>query len=156
LTIDNSFVYIATQGFNVIIKYTKDLTTMLIAVLPPQLKTVSSMLVYNQYLYIATSEPNAQFGRISVNNFCTTFCSENGYCDGKSHTCKCNSGYDKDPLADKFTCAPKHIVQYQNTIIAERGTAAAFGVLFALSIIAAVAGWFLWFRRQNSGQSLLN
>jgi len=48
-----------------------------------------------------------------------------------------------------FVCSPKHIIVYQETINAERAAAAAFGVLFAFAIIAGVAGWFMWFRRQT-------
>jgi len=155
MALDSTSLYVATSGFNQIFKYTKDLKTPTIAVLPTPLMHVSSMSVIEKYLYITTSQPNAQFGRISINNFCTSYCSDYGYCDGTKHACACVTGYAKDPLAqdNQYICLPTHIVEYQNTIISERGTAAAFGVLFALSIIAAVAGWFMWFRRQNQSGS---
>jgi hypothetical protein len=147
LSIDtkNNHVYLATAGFNKIYKFNTDLTQVGIAVLPYALSSVSSMVIVNESLYIVTSEPNAQVGRIPIGYFCDRFCGEHSFCDGKNN-CVCVKDYEKDPAGQ---CLPKHIVQYQDIISTEKGTAAAFGVLFAFAVIAGIAGWFLWFRRSS-------
>jgi len=143
----NDIVYVATSGFDKIYKYS-NLRNMGIAVLPPALKSVSSMYYINGTIYIVTFEPNAVIGRISEKNFCNTFCSTHGYCN--AGTCACIKDYDKDPVRQNFICAPTHYIQNQYVVQSEQGAAAAFGVLFVISLIAGVLGWFLWFRGQSS------
>jgi len=151
LTFDNSSgnLFVATSGFNKIYRYDAALNQNGIAVLPSALKAVATMLVNNNFLYLVTYEPNAQLGRISTSNFCKQYCSDYGYCNGGTN-CACIKGYEQDTaIKTSFVCAPSHIIQYQNTIIAERGAAAAFGILFAVAIIVGVLGWFMWFKRQT-------
>jgi hypothetical protein len=153
LTFDNTTgsLFVATSGFNKIYRYDANLKQTGVAVLPYPLKSVASMIVTQGYIYLATYEPNAQLGRISTSNFCDSFCSDYGYCDGANgRVCACIAGYSKDPeVKDSYVCSPTHIIEYQNTIIAERGAAATFGVLFAFAIIVGVIGWFMWFKRQS-------
>jgi len=148
LDADSDVVYVATAGFDKIYKFSSSLKNIGIAVLPSVLKPVDSMYFVNGSLYMVTYEPNAELGRISDQNFCLSFCSRFGYC--KAGTCACIPDYDKDPrVRDEFSCAPTHFVKDFNTIKSEEGAAAAFGVLFVISIIAGVIGWFLWFRGQS-------
>jgi hypothetical protein len=140
-------VYVATAGFDKIYKYS-NLRTLGIAVLPSVLKSVSSMYYVNGTIYIVTFEPNAEIGRISEKNFCDNYCSIHGYCN--AGVCACIKDYDKDPVKQTFVCAPTHYIQNQYVVQSEQGAAAAFGVLFVISIIAGVLGWFLWFRGQSS------
>jgi len=141
------YVYVAFSGFSEVIRYSKDLEISGIAVLPPQLKAVSSILFTNDSLYMVTNEPNTEIGRLSKDNFCNDFCSAYGYCDGAKNECACIPNYAKDPsVSDKFVCAPTHIIDYQTQLVTETAAAAAFGVLFAIAMIAGIAGWFLWYR----------
>jgi len=96
---------------------------------------------------MVTNEPNTEIGRLSKDNFCNDFCSAYGYCDGAKNECACIPNYAKDPsVSDKFVCAPTHIIDYQTQLVTETAAAAAFGVLFAIAMIAGIAGWFLWYR----------
>jgi len=141
------FVYVAFSGFSEIVRYSKDLQISGIAVLPPQLKAVSSILFTNESLYMVTNEPNTEIGRISKDNFCNDFCSIYGYCDGAKQECACIPDYEKDPsVTDYFVCAPSRIINEQIQIETERGAVIAFGVLFAIAVLAGVAGWFLWYK----------
>jgi hypothetical protein len=144
-------IYVATAGFSEIVKYSEqDLSLLGVAVLPPQLKFVSSMVFINQTLYMVTNEPDAEIGRISEKNFCLVFCGTYGYCDGVKSECACIPDYEKDPkITDRFVCSPSHYIKYQTNLEQEQGTAAAFGVLFAFAVVAGVAGWFLWYRGRN-------
>jgi len=151
LALDHSSdtVYIATAGFNKIYKYSSDLKLQGVAVLPDMLKQVSSMYFTGGFLYMVTSEPNANLGRISEKNFCSTFCGIYAYCEGSTKECVCIQDYVKNPR-NPTECAPTHYVQNELIVISEQTTAAAFGVLFAFAIIAGIAGWFLWFRVQST------
>jgi len=153
LAIEPSFsnVYVATSGFDRIYKYSAvTLAISGVAVLPPPLKPVSSMYSLGGFLYLVTSEPNAVIGRISENNFCDSFCSRHGYCDGSAKTCACIDDYAKDTaFPTQFICAPKHYIQQQETLKSEKGAATAFGVMFGLATLAGIFGWFLWFRGQS-------
>jgi hypothetical protein len=143
---DKDIVYVATAGFDKIYKYS-NLKIIGIAVLPAYLKPTSSMYYVNGTIYIVTFEPNAEIGRISENNFCSSFCSTHGYCNAGA--CACINNYEKDPIRKDFICAPSHYIQNQYVVQSEQGAAAAFGVLFVISLIAGVLGWFLWFRGQS-------
>jgi len=145
-------IYIATAGFNNILKYSTDLKIQGIAVLPDMLKQVSSMYYNVGFLYMVTSEPNAVLGRITDINFCPTFCGIYAYCEGTTKSCVCIQDYVKNPR-NPAECAPFHYVQNELIVISEQTTAAAFGVLFAFAIIAGIAGWFLWFRVQSTYSS---
>jgi len=144
-------VYIATAGFDKIYKFS-NLKSVGVAVLPLSLKSVSSMYYVNGTIYIVTYEPNAEIGRISELNFCPTYCSMHGYCN--AGTCTCLKDYDRDPIRQEFVCAPTHYVQNEYIVQSEQGAAAAFGVLFVISIIAGVLGWFLWFRGSQGFSSI--
>jgi len=143
-------IFIATAGFDRIYKFSTDFKVLGIAVLPSILKPVSSMYYMNGLVYMVTNEPNAKIGRISELNFCESYCSDFGYCDGSTLKCACVPDYERDKVKTEFVCAPSHYVQNQDTVRNEQGTAAAFGVLFVIALIGGVVGWFLWFRGQSN------
>jgi len=136
-----------TRRCTKIYKVSNKLRELGIAVLPDVLRPVSSMYFINNTIYMVTYEPNAELGRLPDLNFCPIYCSKYGYC--AAGTCLCIKDFDKDPLRTDFQCAPSHYVQNEYTVQSEQGAAAAFGVLFVISIIAGVLGWFLWFRGQS-------
>jgi len=125
-----------------------------IATLPPKLKSVSSSIVINDFLYLVTFEPDAQLGRIQISTlFCNKFCGTHGYCSGQN-LCLCAQGYAFNATTvGNNTCVPKHEVDIVTNIINERGVAIALGILFFIALIAAVAGWVMWWRSRKSQYS---
>jgi len=148
ITIDQSTgnIYSATAGFGEVWKYSSDLSVLGVAVLPHKLTSVSS-LYFNQTLYMVTNDADTNIGRISQDNFCNDYCSEYGYCNGATKQCACIPDYQMDMQLK--VCVPSHVADYIVQIAQEQGAAAAFGTLFALAVIAGIAGWFLWFRGRN-------
>jgi len=142
IDVARDIVYVATSGFDKIYKITGgNLKEVGVAVLPQLLKIVSAMYYVNDTLYIVTYEPYAEIGRIPDRNFCPAYCSDFGYCNAGA--CACIPDYSRDPLRmSQFICVPTRYVKNIETVLSEQGTAAAFGVLFVLAIIAAVIGWF--------------
>jgi len=147
IDIAKDIIYVATAGYDKIFKFSSDLKHLGIAVLPNELRLVSSLYFINDTLYIVTSEPNAAIGRIIENNFCDIYCSDFGYCNNSR--CLCIKDYDKDPINHKFVCVPTHYIRDQDTIIYEQELAASFGILFGFAIIACIAGWFLYAKSKS-------
>jgi len=126
-----------------------------IATLPPKLKSVSSTIVVDDFLYLVTFEADAQVGRIRTTNFCAKFCGSHGYCSGQN-LCLCANGYafnNTQTTTNSTDCIPKHEVDIVTNIINERGVAIALGILFFIALIAAVAGWIMWWRSRTSQYS---
>jgi len=122
-----------------------------IATLPLKLKSVSSSIVLDDFLYLVTFEADAQIGRIQISNhFCNRFCGTYGFCSGQE-LCLCAPGYAFNSTVPgaNSTCVPKHEVDIINNIINERGVAIALGILFFIALIAAIAGWVMWWRSRS-------
>jgi len=149
-------LYMATMDFDKIYRMNGDPSSGLavtgIATLPVPLRAVSAINIHDDFLYLATWEPNAQFGRISlVTGFCPAFCGPNGFCSNPqdANPCACAPGFSQDPNKNYFDCAPTHEVDIYKNEILERSLATTLGVLFAISLIIAVVGWVFWWRKRN-------
>jgi len=130
-----------------------------IATLPQKIKAVSSTFVHGDFLYLVTFEADAQLARIQISkHFCTSFCGTYGYCDSQPNNCRCSQGYDFNVTQspdDPKVCIPKHEVDVITNIVTERGAAIALGILFFVALIAAIAGWVMWWRSRQSMYSNL-
>jgi len=120
-----------------------------VATLPISLRKVSSILVRNGFLYLATWEPSAKVGRIDLKqSFCNNFCGAYAYCSQPPNGCSCIQGYvfnDTDTSNPK-PCVPKHEVDIQRIVREERSLAITLGILFGVALLGAIAGWVLWWR----------
>jgi len=105
---------------------------------------ISSAYYYPPYLYFTTYEPDAKIARISRNNFCAFYCGQYSYC--RLGTCTCIDGYAKDMSAPNTPCKLSDIIKNEMGERQSQGAAAALGVLFAFTLLAAFAGWGLWYR----------
>jgi len=153
---DKNELYMATMDFDKIYRMNGDPSTSLaitgIATLPLPLRSVSSMSIHDDFLYLSTWEPNAQFGRINLNmGFCSSFCGTNGYCHNPhdANPCACAPGYSPDPLQVRFDCAPTHDVEIFLAEISEKTLATVLGVLFGISLFVAIVGWVFWWQKRN-------
>jgi len=153
-----SRLYIATSGFDRIYQW-KDQDGIFdqsgIATLPDRISQISSMVYNGGFLYIVTDEPNAQIARISLERFCDIFCGRNAYCiaadNDKPGICTCSEGYDLPPAVfDTEQCMPHRDVEIITNVISEETAAYVFLVLFVLTLIIGIIGWFMWWRSRNS------
>jgi len=112
--------------------------------LTPSVNQISSAYYYYPFLYFTTYEPDAKIARIPKNNFCGYYCGENAYC--RLGSCICLEGYLKDVTDPKTPCKLAEIVRTEIEERQSQGAAAALGVLFAFTFLAALAGWILWYR----------
>jgi len=150
----NGFLYFASADYDHIYKISGNninSTTYLIATLPPNLKSVSSMGVIGDFLYLVTWEPDAQLARIQISqHFCLNFCGTYGFCLGQPSICACANGFSQNMTSEAKSCVPKHEIDIDEHIKEERGVAIALGVLFFVALIAAAAGWAMWWRSRKS------
>jgi len=119
------------------------------AVLTPSINRISAAYYWRPFLYFTTHEPDAKIVRITKSNFCDVFCGDNGFCD--TGVCKCQPGYTIDPTSPQSPCKPINEVKTEIQERQSEGAAAALGVLFAFALLAAIAGWFLWWKGRNQG-----
>jgi len=78
-------------------------------------------------------------------DFCTNPCPINGYCEGGM--CLCLDGYKLS--GDKTSCDLIPTTVSNTVYQKEKGAAIAMGVLWAITLIAAVVGWVLWYRSRK-------
>jgi len=156
---EKNILYIATTDSDKIYKVDgADIKKNLgIATLPAPLKQVSSMLVNGDYLYMVTWEANAQAGRISTTkSFCTEICGTNGYCvSTPAPQCFCSPGFSRDPATPFFNCITSHEHDIYQTVLVDRSLSITLGILFGLALVAAIAGWFLWWKSYKTRYSTM-
>jgi len=162
LTIDSSadLVYVATTDSDTIYQMKgTDLSISSYAVLPLPLRKVASLsqiINFNnivKYLYLVTYEPIAKAARFDVSKaFCQNYCGRFGFCT--SNQCFCAPGYKFDTsVKPNPPCVPNRDVDTYETVITERTLSVTLGILFGISTIAAIIGWFLWWRRRRSHET---
>jgi len=142
------YLFIIASGADRIQRYTIDSNNNIgagaMTVLTPDINRISSALYSRPFLYYITYEPDAKIVRIPLTSFCNKWCSTNGYCE--QGYCYCQPGFTQD-LSDPINpCKSTALVDSQLQEKQSQGAAAALGVLFAFSLVAAIAGWYLWWR----------
>jgi len=112
------------------------------AYLPESLKDISSVLYYEPHIYISTYEPSSLLGRIHIDSFCPTWCSDNGYCLlGK---CTCMPGYNYNPvqICTANTTSPQPSIVYERE---EIGLSVGIGILCFTNLLFVI----LWYRARR-------
>jgi hypothetical protein len=149
------YLFVISSGSNKIQRFVVDgnntIKARALAVLPTDLNRISSAFFYYPFIYYVTNEPDAKVVRISKTSFCNNWCGDNGYCN--QGLCYCQTGYEPDPTDPDIPCKLKEIVTAEIQERQSQGAAAALGVLFAFSLVAAIAGWFLWYKAKKSLES---
>jgi len=145
------YLFVISSGANKIQRFTVDSNNTIkgraLAVLPPDLNRISSAFYYYPFIYYVTNEPDAKVVRLPKTSFCNSWCGDNGYCS--QGLCYCQTGYEADPTDPDVPCKLQAIISAENQERQSQGAAAALGVLFAFSLVAAVAGWFLWWKAKK-------
>jgi len=100
------------------------------------------------YVYFATYEQHGKVFRIHKLDFCNQGCPFDGWCE--EEICQCPKG--RTLSADNLRCDTNPTpAPPSNTVTADKSTAIAMGVLFAVTFIAAVLGWVLFIRGRSGG-----
>jgi hypothetical protein len=145
---DTQYLFIIASGADRIQRYTIQSNNIIgagaLTVLTPDINRISSALYSRPYLYYITYEPDAKIVRIPITSFCNKWCSLNGYCE--QGYCYCQAGYTMDNSDPLNPCKSSALVDSELQEKQSQGAAAALGVLFAFSLVAAIAGWYLWWR----------
>jgi len=102
----------------------------------------------HEHVYFITREQHSKVFRVAKTDFCTSSCPYDGYCT--KGVCGCKPGYILS--ANKEFCEVRPGINSEK-IVVERGAAVAMGILFALTVIVAAAGWFLWYKGKRSSYS---
>jgi len=135
----NRYLVLIGSETNKIVRWqcnTQPLSNKGMAVIPDNLNLISTVAYYDPYIYIGTYEADAKLARLHMNNFCTEYCTVNGFCDNGA--CTCNAGYVKGP----GVCA---MAPTTNIVREETGLAIALSFF----VITTVVFGFLWFRARK-------
>jgi len=145
------FIFIVASGANKVQRLTiannNTFNTLTAAALSPLFNRISSAWYFRPSLYFTTYEPDAKLGRITKSNFCKDWCGDYGYCT--NGYCSCREGYTFDGTDVTNLCVPESLVNEQEKEKETQGAAATLGVLFAFSLLAAIAGWVMWWRTRK-------
>jgi hypothetical protein len=120
---------------------------------------VSSAVYITPYFYFCTNEPDAQVGRIHHSNFCDVDCGEHGYC--LYLACFCQNGFAQDytqmdPITGVAKCIPEGLSTVKTILTTSTDFSVTFGILFGVTTLVALLGWYLWWKaRQNAYRPLL-
>eukprot|EP00026_Physarum_polycephalum_P006739 Phypoly_transcript_06791.p1 GENE.Phypoly_transcript_06791~~Phypoly_transcript_06791.p1 ORF type:complete len:454 (+),score=54.12 Phypoly_transcript_06791:84-1445(+) len=133
-------MYVGCNGGDAFVKMDQYLNLQAFQRVPTYLQSMEAARVGEGHIYIITNEQHAKVARVGKEDFCSHLCPVNGYC--KKGKCVCAPNLKMN--SNKQTCdIPKGT--------SDKGAAAALGVLFALTFIAAAAGWVMWWRQRKSG-----
>lgn len=148
----NKSLFVTASGAAQVYKYnigTGGLSLYGIATLPPAYVDIGSLLVRGPWLYFTTYVSDGVVGRLHVNNsFCKTYCGSIGYCNNGA--CACQTPYVLTlDESGNLICINPIVYEYITKEVANQAAATAFGVLFAFSLVAALAGWYMWWREKN-------
>jgi hypothetical protein len=154
LALDGNNLYVGLRGGPHIIKI--DIASFAVVGyirLPLFLYSIETATAYNGMVYFATNEPHGKILRVNEYDFCHSPCPMNSYCESPD-TCLCMSGYKVS--SDKQSCELVITTVSETVYEKEKGAAIAMGILWAVTLIAAVAGWVLWYRskKRNPYESL--
>jgi len=139
-------------------RYTTDATGALtmkgVATLPPNFTDIGSAVFVGSYLYFTTYTPDASLARLHKNaSFCKTYCGQTGFCN--LGDCDCQTPWKKVYKNGTLFCENPKVWDIINKEVANEAAAVTFGVFFAFALLAAMTGWFLWWRaKSTSYQSL--
>jgi len=98
-----------------------------------------------EHIYFVTSEAHSKVYRVSKHNFCTTQCPEFGYC--YHGACTCSPNFE----LVNGQCRYITLIKDADTIKRDQTGLAVLGVFFAVSFVAAAAGWYLVWRSKRQG-----
>lgn len=148
----NSTIYVGFEGGPSITKIDAVNWRILgYATLPTYLHTVYAGWDEGyEHVYFITHEERSKIFRINKQNFCPQVCPYNGYCHNA--VCQCDSPYTL--VGDQYNPAGRceYIAPTTQTVTKEeKGAAIAMGILWALTMIAAAAGWYLFYKAKNGG-----
>jgi hypothetical protein len=146
------YLFVIASGSNKIQRFTVDgnntFAPRALAVITPSINRISSAYYVFPYIYFVTYEPDAKVVRIPKTSFCNNWCGDFGFC--VQGVCLCQEGYSFDTTDPERPCKLDAVVNAELLERQSQGAAAALGVLFAFSFVAAIAGWFLWWKARKS------
>jgi len=100
------------------------------------------------HVYFVTNEQHSKVYRMSKEDFCPQECMQFGYCYHGRCVCGPN-------LVQKGnTCQWKEVVVEKNIASKEKGGEIALGIFFAISTIAAIAGWYMVWKNRRGYQAV--
>jgi len=139
-------VYVAMNGGGAVIRIdSKTFNITGYQRVPRYLERAWDAIDTPQHVYFITNEQHSKVFRLHKTNLCETECSEFGYCHERK--CVCGQGFD---LSDG-KCVWHTEYKDRETIKKDKGGLAALGVFFALSTVAAGAGWYLVWKSKRQG-----
>jgi len=100
------------------------------------------------HVYFITHEQHSKVFRVNKHDFCDDVCPYNGYCLRGKCTCSTPWLLSKDLKACELPVGAD-----KEHVVVEKGAAVAMGVLFAVTVVVAAAGWFLWYKGKHSAYS---
>jgi len=140
-------IYIATNNY--IMRFKQEdsgsFTNTGFASVPTIINGISTALYVSPYLYFATYEALGKIARTSDNHFCSIWCGPFMFCT--DNLCICMQGYSpvingKPGDGCMLTTIITQIIQEKKVYTA----AVIMGILFSISLIAALGGWVMWYK----------
>jgi len=147
LDIRNNSLFIGYYGLGLIVQMDKwNGTVQKFATLPFYLSQVSGIHAGVEHIYFVTYEQTSKVARTLYQHFCETPCDFfYGYCNNGS--CACVSSHK---LVDGNRC------ELNSTVPVNKDAEIALGIFFALTLIAAFAGWVVvWRMRRGSSYTAI-
>eukprot|EP01124_Arcella_intermedia_P002172 TRINITY_DN11197_c0_g1_i1.p1 TRINITY_DN11197_c0_g1~~TRINITY_DN11197_c0_g1_i1.p1 ORF type:complete len:490 (+),score=83.76 TRINITY_DN11197_c0_g1_i1:38-1507(+) len=146
------YLFLIASGANFIERYEvtpdNNFLSKTKAYLTPYVNQISSAFYSRPYLYFVTYEPDSKLARIHYTNFCSSDCGVNEYCDAAF--CVCLDGFIRNSLSEAKQCESIDLYRAQIQLRDTEGASAALGVLFAFSLLTAIAGWLLFLKSSRN------
>eukprot|EP00026_Physarum_polycephalum_P007281 Phypoly_transcript_07339.p1 GENE.Phypoly_transcript_07339~~Phypoly_transcript_07339.p1 ORF type:complete len:472 (+),score=70.46 Phypoly_transcript_07339:109-1416(+) len=156
LASDSQYLYIGFNGYTEVIQISlTNFSTVGYQRLPEYLHRAWDAVDRHDHVYFVTYEQNAKVFRVAKQDFCPASCPYNGYCTAGK--CVCSMGFVMNH--EKNACllqAAREVITIQHHYVTAHDGEVTLGIFFALSFIAAAAGWFMWWRGRNSSYQAIN
>jgi len=107
------------------------------------------------YIYFTTFRPDASIARLhSISSFCQRFCGAIAYCN--NNKCECQTPFVKFELPDgTIRCLNPTEQKIIDKEVANEAAAITFGVFWVFALVAALAGWYMWWKGKAASYQAL-
>lgn len=148
IAVDVDAIYVGFNGYMEVACYNLTTQKFTYQRLPLYLTRSWAATVTHHHVYFVSNEQNSKVYRVDKRDFCPATCPFFGYCKGGQCTCETGFELDKHKNVCNLIAAEKETI-YIHRYHAAHGGEITLGILWALTLIAAAGGWYLWWKSRR-------